>query len=68
LSIIQAGLGIRSTALNPAPTPHTCTKNRAAHIWLVDNQGGLLLQRRSEFKDTFPDRWDVSVGGHVDAG
>lgn len=40
----------------------------ACHIWLVDNQGGLLMQRRSEFKDTFPGRWDVSCGGHIESG
>lgn len=52
----------------PRLTIPQTTTHRAAHIWLVDDKGGLLLQRRSEFKDTFPGRWDVSVGGHVDAG
>ena len=38
------------------------------HIWLYDSQGNLVLQKRSESKDTFPGRWDVSVGGHVTSG
>jgi isopentenyldiphosphate isomerase len=42
--------------------------HRAVHVWLVDREGGLLLQRRSEHKDTFPGRLDVSVGGHIESG
>ena len=52
---------------NPlSPSLPSC--NSAVHIWLTDDQGGLLLQKRSEFKDTFPGRWDVSCGGHIESG
>mmetsp|Transcript_3248 Transcript_3248/g.4585 ORF Transcript_3248/g.4585 Transcript_3248/m.4585 type:complete len:296 (+) Transcript_3248:191-1078(+) len=39
--------------------------HRSVHIWISDDKGNLMLQRRSEFKDTFPNCWDVSAGGHV---
>ena len=43
----------------------------AIHIWVgtvVDGVTSVVLQRRSQTKDTFPGRVDVAVGGHVGAG
>ncbi len=37
-------------------------------LHLFDSQGRLYLQRRAAGKDTYPGRWDTSVGGHVGAG
>ncbi len=35
-------------------------------MWLTDETGSvLLLQRRSEHKDTHPGMWDVSCAGHI---
>jgi isopentenyl-diphosphate delta-isomerase type 1 len=42
--------------------------HRAAHIWIYNSQGEVLLQHRAAGKPLYPDVWDVSVGGHVDAG
>lgn len=42
--------------------------HRAAHIWIYNSQGEVLLQRRAKQKQLYPDVWDVSVGGHVSAG
>ncbi len=42
--------------------------HKAVHIYLVNNEGEILLQKRSANKDIFPNVWDVSVGGHTDAG
>ena len=42
--------------------------HRAVHIWLYNSRGELILQKRSDGKDTFPGRWDVSVGGHITSG
>jgi isopentenyldiphosphate isomerase len=46
--------------------------HRALHVWVfgVDEQGTPLLtfQRRSPLKDTWPDHFDVTVGGHYRAG
>lgn len=38
------------------------------HVCAFDSQGRLLIQRRTEEKALWPGRWDVSVGGGVDAG
>lgn len=38
------------------------------HVCVFDRRGRLLIQRRSPEKFIWPGRWDVSVGGGVDAG
>lgn len=40
----------------------------SVHIWLTDDEGNLLMQKRSELKDTNPGMWDVSCAGHITAG
>lgn len=43
----------------------------AIHVWvggLADGVPTVVLQRRSQTKDTHPGRVDVAVGGHVGAG
>ncbi|MCE0498827.1 MAG: NUDIX domain-containing protein [Methylacidiphilales bacterium] len=42
--------------------------HRAVHILIHNADGHFFLQRRSPDKDTFPDCWDSSCTGHVDAG
>jgi isopentenyldiphosphate isomerase len=46
--------------------------HRALHVWVIglDEQGTsfLTFQRRSPLKDTWPDHYDVTVGGHYRAG
>ncbi|MFP4063213.1 MAG: NUDIX hydrolase, partial [Halochromatium sp.] len=42
--------------------------HRAVHVWLFDDAGRVLLQRRGPDKDVNPDRWDVSCGEHVKPG
>ena len=46
--------------------------HRAIHVWVagVDDHGAtfLTIQRRSPRKDTWPDRYDATVGGHYRAG
>lgn len=60
-----------------APTEQVMTKaevhaqgawHRAAHVWVQNDQGHLLLQLRSPHKENDPNLWDVSVAGHVSAG
>lgn len=36
------------------------------HMHLFDPEGRLYLQRRPEWKDIQPGKWDTAVGGHVD--
>ena len=38
------------------------------HLHLINSKGEIYLQKRSMKKDTFPGKWDTSVGGHVDLG
>jgi len=40
----------------------------AVHVWIVDDEGRLLVQRRSPYKDLAPGKLDVTVGGHLRAG
>jgi isopentenyldiphosphate isomerase len=46
--------------------------HRAIHVWVagVDDRGApfLTFQRRSHHKDTWPARYDATVGGHYRAG
>lgn len=38
------------------------------HLHLFDNDGRLLLQKRSMSKNIQPGKWDTSVGGHISFG
>jgi 16S rRNA (adenine1518-N6/adenine1519-N6)-dimethyltransferase len=42
--------------------------HRAAHVFVFNKHGDLLLQKRSRLKDVCPGLWDSSVSGHIDAG
>lgn len=39
--------------------------HRAIHLWIINDDGEILLQYRSGDKKLYPNTWDVSVGGHV---
>ncbi|HBF33599.1 TPA: hypothetical protein DDW35_03445, partial [Candidatus Sumerlaeota bacterium] len=43
-------------------------RHRAVHVVVFNSRGEILLQRRSATKDSYPGWWDISMGGHVDAG
>ena len=38
------------------------------HLHLFNSRGELYLQKRPQWKDIQPGRWDTAVGGHVDFG
>ena len=46
--------------------------HRALHVWIAGRDAGggpfLMFQRRSAAKDTWPNRYDATVGGHYRAG
>lgn len=42
--------------------------HRVVHVLVFNENGELILQKRSMSKDVAPGRWDTSVGGHVNAG
>lgn len=41
--------------------------HKSVHLWITDGQN-VLLQLRSAQKKNFPNKWDISVAGHVSAG
>ena len=42
--------------------------HRAVHILVFNQQGELLLQKRSAWKDREPSKWDSSAAGHLEPG
>jgi len=38
------------------------------HLHVFNSEGCLYLQRRPEWKDIQPGKWDTAVGGHIDYG
>lgn len=64
--------------LNPDGTPagYTAEKSevhtkglwhRVAHIWILDSENNVVLQRRSKNKENYPNVYDISVAGHISA-
>lgn len=53
-------------------TREECHKNglwhRAVYAFIIDEEGNILLQKRSDNKKLWPNMWDVTVGGHVLSG
>lgn len=46
-------------------------RHRTAHVWLIKNADAapqILLQKRSDDKDSFPGCYDISSAGHIPAG
>lgn len=42
--------------------------HKVVHVLVFNDDGRLLLQKRSQNKDVAPDKWDTSVGGHISPG
>lgn len=38
------------------------------HLHVFNDKGELYLQKRPAWKDIQPNKWDTSVGGHIDLG
>lgn len=38
------------------------------HLHIFNSQGDIYLQKRPEWKDIQPGKWDTAVGGHIDLG
>ena len=38
------------------------------HLHVFNSKGNLYLQKRPEWKDIQPGKWDTAVGGHIDLG
>ena len=42
--------------------------HKAVHIWIINENGDILLQRRCATKDSNPNMLDISSAGHLSAG
>ena len=42
--------------------------HKAVHIWIINENGDVLLQRRCATKDNNPNMLDISSAGHLSAG
>lgn len=42
--------------------------HKAIHIWIINDKGDILLQRRCATKDSYPNMLDISCAGHLTAG
>lgn len=42
--------------------------HREIHIWFMTPAREIIFQHRAKDKDTYPDKLDATVGGHVDPG
>jgi len=42
--------------------------HRTVHVWIVNGQRELLIQKRSAQMQFCPNLWDISSAGHIEAG
>src|SRR3990167_8797159 len=42
--------------------------HREIHIWFITPKGEIVFQHRAKDKDTYPDKLDATIGGHVEPG
>ena len=42
--------------------------HRTVHIWIINDNNEILVQKRNLKKATFPGLWAISVAGHVRSG
>lgn len=42
--------------------------HRVVHVWIINNKQEVLIQKRTETKDSWPGLWDISSAGHISAG
>jgi isopentenyldiphosphate isomerase len=66
--IVDESGNVAGKALRSACHGGTMLLHPVVHLHVVRPGVGLYLQQRNHDKDIQPDRWDTSVGGHVDFG
>lgn len=42
--------------------------HRAVHVWIVNSNNKILIQKRSQNRYAYPGYWDISASGHVSKG
>ena len=43
-------------------------RHKTVHVWIINPEGKLLIQRRAPIKENHPNMWDVSCAGHISTG
>ena len=63
----EAGTGIGKATRGEC---HSGSKllHPVVHLHVFNSKGELYLQKRPEWKDIQPGKWDTAVGGHIDYG
>jgi len=61
--------GVATGIAKPKPDVHRDGDwHRAVHVWIVQPDGRVLVQKRALVKENNPGLWDVSAAGHISAG
>ena len=55
------------TMVRGEETPAGCYR-LVVHVCIFNDKGQLLIQQRQPFKEGWPNKWDISVGGSAIAG
>jgi isopentenyldiphosphate isomerase len=42
--------------------------HRSVHVWVVNNNKEILLQKRNATRQAYPNYWDISASGHISSG
>lgn len=67
IDILNDDLSYQKTALKSEAHKYGWL-HASVHIWFYTENDELLFQKRSPKKIAFPDKWDVSVAGHISTG
>lgn len=59
-------LGVRTRSECHAENPGFYHK--PVWIWIINDKGEILVQKRAHTKKKSPDKWDMPSAGHIDAG
>lgn len=42
--------------------------HRSVHVWIINSNNEILIQKRSSLAENHPNEWDISAAGHVSSG
>lgn len=42
--------------------------HRTVHVWILNTEGKVLIQKRAKDRRAHPGHWDISAAGHISAG
>ena len=62
------GTKTRSFCHNITDTVNPSCYHKTVWIWIINNKGQILVQKRSKYKKRQPNLWDMPSAGHIDAG